>query len=119
MLRVLSRRDVRFVPVVRRERGRLTCEQGNGTHLVRKSPEGAFLPVLLNMRMKPPVRATSTVRAENLQRQDLAEREGFEPSVPGKGYARLATWLQAGNIWSSLRLVETDRPWRKYDRPHQ
>ncbi len=22
----------------------------------------------------------------------LAEREGFEPSVPGKGYARLAIW---------------------------
>ena len=38
-------------------------------------------------------RGFSAVPRLSLNSKDyLAEREGFEPSVPGKGYARLAIW---------------------------
>ncbi len=41
---------------------------------------------------------------------DLAEREGFEPSVPGKGYARLAIYFRPANTRTLARLLETENP---------
>jgi hypothetical protein len=71
--------------------------------------------VLPNMRMKRPVRAISAARAENLQRRGLAEREGFEPSVPGKGYARLAVSPPSASDRAPARLFETQQGLMKYE----
>ena len=40
----------------------------------------------------------------------LAEREGFEPSVPVTQYARLAISRRSANARTSARLLETENP---------
>ena len=40
----------------------------------------------------------------------LAEREGFEPSVPREEYARLAIWIRPYTARTRARPVETENP---------
>ena len=47
--------------------------------------------------------------------RNLAEREGFEPSVPGKGYARLATSPPTASNRAPARLFETQQGLMKYE----
>ena len=41
---------------------------------------------------------------------NLAEREGFEPSVPVTQYARLAIYFRPANTRTLARLLETENP---------
>src|SRR5712692_4500040 len=43
-------------------------------------------------------------------RDSLAEREGFEPSVPVTQYARLAIYFRPANTRTLARLLETENP---------
>src|SRR5208282_3482863 len=43
-------------------------------------------------------------------RDNLAEREGFEPSVPVTQYARLAIYFRPANTRTLARLLETENP---------
>jgi hypothetical protein len=47
------------------------------------------------------------------------EREGFEPSVPDKEYARLATPLRSANNWFLTRPVEIQKDLRGCKRLRQ
>ena len=49
----------------------------------------------------------------------MAEREGFEPTVPVTQYARLATRFRPADKPTPARLTETLQDLMKYQRPHR